>query len=98
MKLDTSSLKPLSVALRKAMAYHVLLSFMLIMGVLMYVALSIQSVFSTPVDSAYEQEQLMKNTKTSFDKNTILQIESLRTSSDTSAVQLPEGRINPFKE
>ncbi|MEO5691415.1 MAG: hypothetical protein ABIQ64_04465 [Candidatus Saccharimonadales bacterium] len=53
---------------------------------------------TAPSDTEYRDAQLQKNTKTSFDKTTIEQVNQLRTTDDTNTVTLPSGRLNPFTE
>lgn len=79
-------------------AHYGIISFLLAMGALIYCVYTIQLIMSTPSDQAYRDEQLQKNTKTSFDKKTIEQVKRLRTTEDTNPEPLPSGRINPFTE
>jgi hypothetical protein len=83
---------------RVIFAHYGIISFLLAMGVLIYCVYTIQMVMSTPSDQTYRDQQLQKNTKTSFDKKTIEQVKRLRTAEDTTPVSLPSGRINPFME
>ena len=79
-------------------AHYGIIIFMLAMGTLIYCVYSIQVLMTAPSDAEYRQQQLQKNTKTSFDKTTIEQVNQLRTTDDATAVTLPSGRINPFSE
>lgn len=98
MKLEFKVPPYLLQAGRMIFAHYGIISFLLAMGVLIYCVYTIQMIMSTPSDQTYRDQQLQKNTKTSFDKKTIEQVQRLRTSEDTSAEPLPSGRINPFIE
>ena len=56
-----------------------------------------EQVFELPYDQEYYDQQMLKNTKTSFDKKTMDKVRQLRTTTDDS-ITLPKGRINPFIE
>ncbi len=92
------SLEPLKRILGVVLYHHKIIAFTAAMVILIYCIYSIQNNFTIPSDEAYETEQRTKNTKTSFDKVTINQVNRLRTSDDPTPIVLPEGRINPFKE
>ncbi len=79
-------------------AHYGIISFLLAMATLIYCVYSIQILMTAPSDTEYRDAQLQKNTKTSFDKTTIEQVNQLRTTDDTTSVTLPSGRINPFTE
>lgn len=79
-------------------AHYGIISFLLAMATLIYCVYSIQILMTAPSDTEYRESQLQKNTKTSFDKTTIEQVNQLRTTDDPGSVTLPSGRINPFTE
>lgn len=79
-------------------AHYGIISFVLAMSTLIYCVYSIQLLMTAPSDTDYRDQQLQKNTKTSFDKTTIDQVDQLRTTSDSTPITLPSGRINPFSE
>lgn len=83
---------------RSVFAHYGIISFVLAMGTLMYCVYSIQLLMTAPSDTNYRDEQLQKNTKTSFDRKTIEQVNQLRTTDETSSITLPSGRVNPFTE
>lgn len=83
---------------RAVFAHYGIISFILAMMTLMYCVYSIQLLMTAPSDTTYRNEQLQKNTKTSFDRKTIEQVNQLRTTDDTTSIMLPSGRINPFTE
>lgn len=83
---------------RVVFAHYGIISFLLAMGALIYCVYTIQMIMSTPSDQAYRDQQLQKNTKTSFDKSTIEQVKRLRSANDPTPETLPSGRINPFTE
>ncbi len=95
MKIDSSALKPITNLFRHAAGHYKIISFVLAMGMLIYSVYSIQHIFNLPSDQAYHDQQLQKNTRTSFDKKTMEKVRQLRTSND-EVIQLPKGRINPF--
>ncbi|MFZ2494204.1 MAG: hypothetical protein WAW60_00325 [Candidatus Saccharimonadales bacterium] len=97
MKIDSSSLKPLTQLLHHIAENYKIISFILAMATLIYCVYSIQQVFELPSDQEYYNQQLLKNTKTSFDKKTMDKVRQLRTSND-DPLTLPSGRINPFIE
>lgn len=83
---------------RMIFAHYGIISFLLAMAALIYCVYTIQLIMSTPSDQTYRDQEIQKNTKTSFDKQTIEQVKRLRTTDDTTPISLPSGRINPFTE
>lgn len=83
---------------RTLFARYGIISFLLAMTTLIYCVYSIQLVMSAPTDTEYRDQQLQKNTRTSFDRMTIEEVKKLRTTDDTDPITLPSGRINPFFE
>lgn len=98
MKIDMKLPPYLAHIGRSIFAHYGIISFVLAMSILIYCVYTIQIIMSTPSDETYRQQQQQKNTKTSFDKKTIEQVEQLRTTEDQSQIVLPSGRINPFAE
>lgn len=98
MKLEMKIPPALTRLMRSVFAHYGIISFILAMATLIYCVFSIQQIFSAPSDQTYRDEQLKKNTKTSFDKKTIDKVNQLRTTQDSAPIQLPGGRINPFTE
>ncbi len=97
MKLDSSSLKPFVRMFRHIAEHYKIISFILAMATLIYCVYSIRQVFELPNDQEYYDQQMLKNTKASFDKKTMDKVRQLRTTTDDS-ITLPKGRINPFIE
>ena len=98
MKLDMKLPPYIEKLSHSVFAHYGIISFLLAMGTLIYCVYSIQVLMTAPSDTEYRETQLQKNTKTSFDKTTVDQVNQLRTTDDTTSVTLPSGRINPFTE
>lgn len=71
---------------------------LIVVAVISYTFITVNSILSVSDDPTYRQEQSEKGIHGSFDHGTIDKISNLRSSSDSSAVQLPSGRVNPFVE
>lgn len=93
--INSSAIKGLS---KHFFAHYGILSFLLVMVILIYSVFSIQQIMSSPSDSGYRDEQQRKNTRTTFDRQTIGKVERLRSAEESAAIELPTGRINPFAE
>lgn len=97
MKRNLTFAQPVIKLVRKSMMYYRTISIILMLLTLIYCVYSIGQIFDAPSDSAYRDQELQKNTKTSFDKTTIEQVRQLRTVDDGTTA-LPRGRLNPFVE
>ena len=95
--IDMSSLEPVIKALRRILEHYGIISFIFIMGILIFAVLVLQQAIATPTDTAYEQLELSKNTYAQFDKDTIEAVKRLRSLEDTSGIVTPSGRYNPFE-
>lgn len=70
----------------------------LVIAILGYAFITVNSILSQSDDDDYRQAQSEKGVRSSFDQSTIDKINNLRSSSDSSTIDLPQGRINPFVE
>jgi predicted PurR-regulated permease PerM len=94
--LDISLLlKPVVTWLSK---YHFLLLFVVLSAVVIYVSYSVSQMLTQTTDNTY-QSQVSTETNITFDKATIKQLQSLKTSDNNSVLTIP-GRIrkSPFVE
>lgn len=98
MKISFAIPNQLKLLTNKVLAHYAIITFIIAMLTLIYCVYTIQIIVSQPSDEQYRQAQLQKNTKTSFDKDTIQKIKDLRTTTDNQPIVLPAGRINPFLE
>lgn len=95
MKQNASFIQSWIAISKRALDHVAIISFVLAMLTLIYCVFSIQQVFNIASDQTYRDSQIQKNTKTSFDRKTIEQVRSLRTTNDSS-IALPDGKLNPF--
>lgn len=85
-------------ALNPITSHHVIITFVLVIGALIYAVFTVNNALTMPADQAYITQQETEGVKTRFDEQTIKQIDSLRRSDDGTALTLPGGRINPFTQ
>lgn len=97
MKVSNSFSHGFTRVSQKILAHSTIIAFVLAMSTLIYCVYNIQQILDLPSDEQYRQEQMQKNSTTSFDKTTIDQVKQLRTTTDAPIV-LPTGKINPFVE
>ncbi len=62
-----------------------------------YSIYTIRTIYDTPRDNAYYDEQFKKMNFTSFDQKTIEDVKNLRVRTDEPVV-IPPGKVNPFLE
>lgn len=65
-------------------------------GVLIYSILTVRMIVMLQDDAVYRQKQSENRINGNFDKQTITKVNNLKVSSDTSTIDLPQGRRNPF--
>jgi hypothetical protein len=61
-----------------------------------YSVIIISGAIQQTDDLQYREEQSANRIKSTFDKETIKKIDNLRISTDSSSIDLPDGRRNPF--
>jgi hypothetical protein len=66
------------------------------LGLIAYSVIIISGTIQQTDDPKYREEQSANRIKSTFDKETIKKIDNLRNSSDSSSIDLPDGRRNPF--
>lgn len=96
-QLDLRSLSHSFGTITKPIAKH--MTFLLIIasaGILIYAILVVQTIITPQDDTDYRQQQQSSRINGSFDQETIDKINNLRASSESSTVELPAGRRNPF--
>lgn len=85
-------------SLKPIVRHHLIISFVIVLGALIFAVFTVNSILTMPADQEYITKQQTEGIKTRFDEKTIQQIEELRRSDDRTALSLPGGRINPFSE
>ena len=91
-KSQSSLTRPISIFFRR---FHLLLFFVLIVGIVAAAVLFINNALTEPS----QEEYTSSINAGSIDQATLERIQSLHSSSQPiSAPELPEGRINPFAE
>ncbi len=99
-KINTAAIKRKTLAAFRPVANHHALIF--IVGsllLLMFVVYNTQRILTIPEDSTYRAEVEKRDTKTTFDQETIKKVEQLQYRRDALKPELPtSGRINPFAE
>ena len=65
-------------------------------SVLIYSILNVRMIIMLQDDTAYRVKQSANRINGNFDKETINKINNLKASSDSSSIELPQGRRNPF--
>jgi len=78
--------------------HHALIFILAALAVMIISVYSVNMTLSQPVDEAYRQQVEARSIRTNFDQATIDQIDTLRQRQDDSALALPSGKINPFRE
>lgn len=66
------------------------------LGLVAYSVIIISGAIQQTDDPQYREEQSADRIKSTFDKETIKKIDNLRISTDSSSIDLPDGRRNPF--
>lgn len=84
--------------LEPAARHHVIITFVFVMGILIYAVFTVNNILTQPADQAYITEKEGEMVKTRFDEATIQRIDALQASQERSSITLPPGRINPFVE
>ena len=97
LKLDTSSLMAtLKRITNPIKAHHALILFVLLMSVIIYSVISVNSIIQINDDNDYRISAEAKSLTPSFDQATIKKVDELRQSNDNTSITLPGGRRNPF--
>lgn len=95
--LDLRSLRKLTDRLLSPVRQHsTFLLVMISLGLVAYSVIIISGALQQTDDPAYREEQSANRIKSTFDKETIKKIDNLRISTDSSSIDLPDGRRNPF--
>lgn len=97
LNLDMAGLKKsLSGILYPIRAHSTFLLSIISLGFIAYSVIMISSIIQQTDDQQYRDKQSTNRIKSTFDKDTIQKIDNLRNSSDSSSIDLPAGRRNPF--
>lgn len=97
LKLDTASLLTVLQQVTKPIkAHHALILFLLLMSVIIYSVISVNSIIQINDDTQYRLSAEAKSLTPSFDQSTIKKVDDLRQSGDNTSITLPGGRRNPF--
>jgi hypothetical protein len=97
ISLDLQSLRKISDKfLYPVRAHSTFLLVMISLGLIAYSVIIISGTIQQTDDPTYREEQSANRIKSTFDKETIKKIDNLRNSNDSSSIDLPDGRRNPF--
>lgn len=75
--------------------FHAMIFVVFILGGLVVAVFMLNLVLVRSLDTTQDQPTPLSST---FDQSTIDRIDELKTADDTTQLQLPAGRINPFVE
>jgi len=97
LKLDLKSLGPIvERVISPVKSHHILIMFVLLMGVIIYSVFAVSDIMQTNDDPTYRSEADAKSLTTRFDQQTIKKINNLKESDNNAPINLPGGRRNPF--
>lgn len=85
-------------ALQPVTRHHVIIAFVLVVGMLIAAIFTVNSILTAPTDQAYLTQQQTEGVKTHFDEATITNRDLRYRAQDRKSLSLPPGRINPFAE
>jgi hypothetical protein len=91
-----SASKLLSKLLYPVRTHSNFLMMLVALGLLAYSVIMISTIIQQRDDQDYRDKQSANRIKSSFDKDTIQKVDNLKNSSDSSSIDLPAGRRNPF--
>lgn len=99
MKFDIKEVQAQATGVaKKVLTHHAIMSFVLIIGILIYTIYTVNNLITQDSDQVYRSEKEAEITQANFDDDTIDKIDELRNSSNAGPPSLPGGRINPFVE
>ncbi|HEX6258117.1 MAG TPA: hypothetical protein VFZ48_01400 [Candidatus Saccharimonadales bacterium] len=78
--------------------HHALLFILAALFIMIFSVYNVNQILSQPEDAQYRTEAETKSVRTNFDQATIDKINQLKERQEGSALNLPSGRINPFRE
>lgn len=98
MKDLTAQLQSIMQSVKPIARKHMFIATLLVLGFLIYTVTTIDAMLQQTPDDAYRTEQINKETRTTFDQETIDRIRLLQSSDQANADLGDRSRFSPFVE